>query len=426
MATTNFGLLNMHNRRASLTLENMYRRFINYSGIHYFKFDDAVRGFVPSKWSALADGYTFTDPISDGVYDSITKGAVGTPENPPITWYSDDMPHSYQIELNGTTDSFGVVVRGDGISSGYMISIGAFSSVGLYDSTVGAPGASFAVYKMPDMYLDDTVVPMVTSIPTGMYGKYKIAVRDTQFNSVDTGRIIYITVWFNDMLIGSYSDNVRNVIPPLKMGIPLICLTSASIIYSGLRIAQLGEIIPWSSIDPSEAPMGAIQRAIEDRYIKHFVRFDGAFRAVRPSAQTVKLTVDKNSFFTAQRTIDRRQIISNIRFLGAFQWVRIKDDQLTKDFGTRFHEVNNTNLWNVDDCYKEALQLFVRMKEQIYRAEIEIVGHIMLEPEDRIQIPSLDDLDVYEDYIIDSINSRIQNGVVETQVSLRRYFYGEP
>lgn len=401
MATTvTFNLLEMNDQQDALTLEGVYQKYGAISGIHKFKFDDDIRGFDASKWTTISN-------ISYSGGNLVATGSIGSETN---TWYSSDMPHSYTIEFFAHTGTWGILLRGDGSSNYYKIT---------YDSTV---------IKL-DKVVASAVEPFASKVLHGEEivgsGKVRVAVSDAQFSSDSPGRIIYISIWLNDQLLLSFSDNVQTNIPPLRFGL-LIPATSATDLYSNLRIPNLGELVIWSSQDPGENPSGAIQRAIEDRYIKSWVRWNGSLRAWKPKARLTYLTIAKTKEFSLQRTLDIRQIFSHVRMLGAFQWVQVSDPDLERRFGHRYREVNNTALWNADDCYREAQRLIIRAKEQANQAQINTLGLIYLEPDDRLKLPDMKTDSDYIDYIVDNIEWSSETDTFRAIVNVRQYYYGEP
>lgn len=396
-----FFMFEMNDNQDALTLEGVYKKYGTFGGVMEYEFTDDITGFKSAKWDAMANvSYT-----SDKIARSGTVGADG------IVWYSDSMPHSYTFEYFMHNNEGGFVIRGDGGTNYYKFLYNVSGYAVLYKSVSGVVG------PIVSKELQGTEVVS--------YGKVTVSVRDAQYTADSGGRIIYISVWINDQLILSGSDNVADSIPPLRFGM-VIPAGAATDLYSGLRVPNLGEVIVWSSLDPGENPQGAISRAIEDRYIKQWIRWNGALKVWKPAARTVAAQIPMSKEFNLINTLDTKQIFSHVRMLGAFQWVQVSDPDLERRFGHKFREVNNTSLWNADDCYRVALQLLLRSKEAANQAQFDTFGYMFLELEDRMQLPDRVTPGDYIDYIIDSISWSAKNDTFSTSMSLRRYYYGEP
>lgn len=401
MTTVAFNLFEMNDYQDALTLEGVYQRYASFAGVQKFKFDDSIRGFKSAKWT------TITNVSYSGDYVSITGGGTAAVS---IAWFADAMPHSFVADMYAHLGTWGFAVRGNGSDTYYKI---------LYDST------RITLYKTVSAG-DQTFASKALhgeEIITG--SKVRIAVSDAQFSADSPGRIIYISVWVNDQLLLSFSDNVQDNIPPLRFGV-VIPVSSATTLYSNLRVANMGEMIVWSSEDPGENPQGAIQRAIEDRYIKSWIRWDGSLRAWKPVARTTYLTIPTTKDLGLQRILDIKQIFSHVRMLGAFQWVQVSDPDLERRFGHRFREVNNTALWNADDCFREAQRLITRAKEQANMLQMNTIGLIYAELEDRLKLPDMANAGSYIDYIIDSIDWTAEAATLKANLRVRQYYYGEP
>lgn len=402
MTAVTFTLFEMNNQSDALTLEGVYERYGNFAGINRYNFVDDISGFVSPKWT------TITNVSYSGGNLTITGGGVGAET---VSWFSDDMPHSYVLNLFAHLDTWAIAVRGDGTNNFYKV---LYNDSGYISIMKTVSGADEPIAKK-ELHGEEIVDN----------GLVQIAVRDEQFSSDSQGRIIYISVWLNGQLLISVSDNVQTNIPPLKMGV-IVPVHSAAMIFSSLSVSNLGELIVWSNLSPGEFPMSAIQRAVEDRYIKAWIRWDGSLKAWRPKARTNALTLHENKEFSLVPTFDLKQIFTHIRLLGAFQWVQVSDPDLLRRFGHRFREINNTALWNADDCHREALKLLLRSKEAANQASMSTYGFVFLEIEDRIKIPDYKSVGDNVDFIIDSMTFESESETLRTELNLRQYFYGEP
>lgn len=392
----------MADNQDALTTEGVFEKYAAFSGVQGFEFADTINTFSSSKWSAYT-GVAFGSTMNRTVA-FVTDG---------ITWYADSMPHSYLMTFTYHEPIWSAVLRGDGTSSNY------------YRLDYDATSNVVTLIKVSSGNTAVLFDKILAGQEIAAWGKAKIAVRDAQFTSDSQGRILYISLWINDNLVVSIADNVTTGTPPLRMGF-LIHTGAVATLFSNIRVANLGEIITISSLDPGEKPIGAIQRAIEDRYIRFWVRWDGKLKAWAPKARASTTTISRSKEFVLSLVTDIRQVITHIRVLGAFQWVRVFDSNLMRRFGNRFRELQNTSTWNADDCYNIGLQLLIRSNEQAFQAQFSSFGLVLLEIEDRIKLPDVTDDAAYIDYIIDNINWRYENGTLQVSGGVRQYFYGEP
>ncbi len=396
MTTANCSLFEMSDDADALTLESVFKRYATFGGLHSFKFDDDIAGFVGANWTT----------ITNVSYSSGKLARSGTLGADALTWYSTIGAHSFTLEFMAHEGRWGALLRGDANAFYYLID---------YNQSTGY--VRLIKYQSGNYILLSRQLrdwELVTK------GRVQIMCRDAQATSDSQGRILYFSAWLNDIPILSWEENLPTSNPPLRWGL-LIPSGTAGDVYSDLRVANLNEPIVWSSLDPGEAPMGAIQRAMEDRYIRMWMRWDGSLRAWIPKARTLSRQITPSNEFGLQSTTDLRQVFSHVRVLGAFQWVQAVDNELLRRVGNKFREVQNTNLWNVDDCYRVAQHTLMRSKEQANQVQIVTYGMIFHEVEDRIQVS--DRAAGYIDYIIDTIRWQYSPGTFQVNVAARGYYY---
>lgn len=395
----------MSNGNGSVTLEDVFKRYAAFGGIHDFEFVNSFPTFDPAHWTALGSGGSYS---GGSILQSGTSGAD------QVAWYDTDMPHSYTVEFWLRKIKFSFFVRGDGVNNYYEIQYdGNTSATGFVTIWKVVGGSGTAVYNRA---LQSWEVANAGS-------KLKISVRDSQLASDSANRILYISVWMDDLNIASYADLSAGA-PPLRMGFKIVSGTTAGTVLTDFKVPNLGEIIPWSSLDPGERPLDAINRAIEDRYIKYWIRWNGNLKAWSPGQRSAAVTLTTAKEFSNVPATDLRQIYSHIRVVGAFQWVQLIDNTLLRSVGHRFAEINNTSLWNADDCVRVGQQMFIWAKEQMFQVSFATLGQIFLEHEDRVQIPDVHAPGAYKDYIVDSIQWEYSNGAIVAHIGGRQYFYG--
>lgn len=400
MTAVTWTQVGVNNRDDLLNVEKVYRKYAAFSGNHGFEFTDLISGFNPGKWTAI------TSLTLSGQTATLTATSAGTNQN---MWFSDDMPHSYSFEFTYHKGAFGVLLRGNGTDTYYKIVYDYPNYMSVYKYSVGALISEW------HRQLDATEIVLA--------GRVKVSCSDQQYTSDSQGRMLYISIWINDVLVYTLADT-QSSNPPLRFGLVIPTSTLAGVVYSDMRVPNLGETIPWSSLDPGEYPLAAIQRAIEDRYIKAWMRWNGKLKAYSPGSRSISLTILEAREFDYQINTDYRQGLSHLRLLGAFQWVQDVDTELIQVLGNRFQEINNTSLWNTDDCIKISKQMLIRAKEQIFQAVFETKGMPYNEVEDRIQLPDPVNPGSYIDYIIDSVQWDTIPNSFRVVLTCRQYFYG--
>jgi hypothetical protein len=393
-----FYSFDMSDNADALTIEGVFQKYASFAGVNGFEFEDTINTFDPLKWTANGPD------IDVNTNDISTTAAVSD----SIVWYSNNMPHSYVIEFTFHTGAWGLYFRADGNNNWYRVKYDSADYVSLMKATDGSTAMLF------EKELSGNEVTT--------WGRARIAIRDAQASSDSPLRILYISVWVNDNLILTVADN-NSSSSLLKMGLMVAQnLSSSALIFSDIRVASLGEIITVSSLDPGEEPIGAIQRAIEDRYIKYWMRWNGKLKVYKPKARSVSRSLTKADTFNLNLIRDIRQILTHVRVLGAFHFVQVYDDDLVRQFGHRFKELQNTSAWNADDCYNIGLEMLIRSKEQAFQARLDSYGLVLLEVEDRFQAVNLAGDTI--DYIIDSISWGYEEGALRATINLRQYFYG--
>jgi len=399
-SVASFYSFDMSDNADALTIEGVFQKYAAFAGLHGFEFEDTINTFDALKWTPDS---LHIDVNSN---DITTTAAVAD----SIVWYSDNMPHSYVIDFTFHVGVWGIYIRSDGNNNWYRVK---YDSGGYLSLMKGVDGITSMLYEKE-----------LSGLEIVDWGRARIAVRDAQASSDSPLRTLYISVWVNDELVATIADNSASS-SLLKMGLMVAQnLSAGELIFSDIRVANLGEIITISSLDPGEAPIGAIQRAIEDRYIKYWMRWNGKLKVWKPKARSVSLSLTRSKQFYINEVIDIRQIFTEARVLGAFHWVRVFDYDMVRGYKTRFKELQNTSAWNADDCYAIGLEMLIRSKEQAFQARFDSFGLVLLELEDRLAISDLNAGTT--SYIVDSLNWSSEAGTFRVSGTGRKYFYGEP
>jgi len=222
----------------------------------------------------------------------------------------------------------------------------------------------------------------------------------------------FISVWFD----GQFMANARLETYPAGRKLALGTHNATTIEYDDLRIAELTEVLPVMTMDAGETPLGALQRAIGRRHIRYFMRFNGVLRAWRPKAQATALTRAATAVYSHGESVDRRQVVSHWRQVGAWDMADAYDADLMAAIGHRFHLDENPDLMTEDECEAEAAYNLDAIKENAHGLQADFPMMVFLEPEDRLTItPS--------DWLLSGYGVQLRAGELTIQAGLRGYIY---
>lgn len=390
MAGVHFYQHRLSNTDRTLTVEDAFRFYGAQAGIHDFKFDELL---------GLAD-------ISGWI------GAVGTFDASSVTFSS-------------TADAWSTLLHVEDLPSSYVLSYlvdsAHHAAVVGYESTdryymIGADANGYpTVWKA----VDGTVsVAQVINETMPQMGTIKTEFKQEWREENGTSTWVSISMWINERQIISFSEINDTPIQNTAYGFAVYDDT-ASVKYANVRIPQLGEIAEYGTLDPGEVPIGGLQRVIEGRYLKFFMRGNNALRAYRtvPTLAIAELISDQVDH--AALPIDLRQMKTHVRMMGAYTWAEAIDTELMTFFGHRFQEQNNPMLLTELDCYREAVKALKRIREDTFTETTTMDYNPLLEIEDRIETPN-------GSRLISSFSVEFDPGSATTELELREYVWGEP
>jgi len=260
-----------------------------------------------------------------------------------------------------------------------------------------------------------SISTLILSIPTDgpLYGDVTVMFRQQRFSDDETDLWITFSMWIDDALIGThaiYTGTVDN--GDYYIG---VTAQSTSRTFTNISVPQLTEFAEWSSVDPGESPLGGLERAIEGRYVKYFIRFDGSIRAWRSrTASSQRTFVDDDDVHTRTITYDKRQLYNHVRMLGGYAQAEFIRTDLIAKFGHKFVEINNPYLITESACRRESERQIFRMEEMYIAENIGTPFTPTIEIEDRITTPS-------GDRIITSRRWIFSEALIEQELQTRLY-----
>lgn len=349
-------------------VEDAFRAYYNFSGIHDFSFDTLYSN------SSLV----YNAPSGSGWKISINEDVV--------------MPRQHIVKYSINAYGHGIAFAMDkyGNYPGYVIGVNASG----YPEVRRTDGVTLLSHP--------TTVPQNANVTASM----RLIAFTSQYNAFWLGLSLFI----NGAHVITYIDYVGSPTHEYYFGVAAIASTTRT--FSNISIPQLTEFIEWNSLDPGEYPSGGLNRAIDGRYLKYFMRYNGVLRAWRPKERASVDSFDStNDIIAMQKSNDNRNSFSHIRMVGAYKEAEYVNP--TAKF-YRFQEVENPYLMTVDDCYREAKAVSKMMQESEQSMSIIVPSKPLLELEDRVTIDGVD-------WIVQAISYGVKPNENETKIELRKY-----
>lgn len=350
-----------------LTLEEMFRSYAAFSGIHTCKFDDLV--------------------------DEASISHTGTAAS---TWAAhletDLLPSSYTVYYTKTVARQGVAVGVNSVGTGYIVCTDSSGVYVYYGSTLK--------YSLP--------------IVTPTNADVAVAFRQVRYSDREDDLWRVITLYMNDQLIMTYSEPASLLLDTPRFG--FATYGTDSVTYTDVRIPDLTEFAEWGTLDPGETPLGGLRRVIEGRYLRYFIRFDGSLRAWRPKSLPEAHAFDPNDIYEGQVSVDMSSMATHIRMVGAYTWAEYVDEDLVQKYEHRFREENNPMLMSEKDCYNEAVRSIKRVQEASIAERVRTPFTPLLEIEDRINTTN-------GDWIINQIDRTFVLGDANQTLTVNQYVW---
>lgn len=397
--------------RPALTLEDVYQYLASYGGIHRFSFDSLLSTcapFDPAEWDTADGTWTFDQTQFTGQAD----GSGGW----HVAWWkgnggdaadNKNFPQSFALEVDTGSNGKNAVIafRSNGLGDFYAVYIDT-AHVTFYKVEDGTWSVLENADYSPE--LDFFVGP----------ASLRLVVRQVMFSEKEIDRWLFLSLWIDDRLVLAARDHLPDSTPGLRWGLGYRNTTTNDARYTRVRVPDMTEIIPWSSIDPGETPLQGIQRSVADRVIKGHVRYDGTLRVWRPKASAVQQMFGAGSENHLSEEYNLRELYNHVRLYYALDWVEVFDGESYEAYGHRFIEMTNTYIEDEDEAYREVLAILRRLKESAFRCEFRTKGGgLLLEPEDRVTLSN------GKDYLIESITLEYRDRGLVVSLKGRQYAY---
>jgi len=362
----------MNDRGISFPVEDVFRLFGSWAGLHDYSFDST---FSAEEVQLIGVAAGWTESIE----------SVSLPTSYTISYHKVDTRQGIVIN-HGSVVKFLVAT----LSSGYPA---------IYRNT----GSGYVLAHTTPTITPETADVIVTF-------------RQIQMTDSDDSFWWTISVWMNDKLITTYSEHSTTIVSGCTFGFAVY--NGDTVSYTNVNVPELTETAEFGTLDPGEYPMGGMQRSIEGRYIRFFIRFNGSFRVWKSKSIPVSLTYESETKIDqSERGYDISAIASHIRIMGAWRIAEAYSSALTATYGHRFREDNNPMLMTESECFEEAKRTLLRIEEAVFSESIGVSHIPLIEVEDRIETPT-------GDYLISGLGLSFGMGFIDQSVNARKYVWG--
>ncbi len=380
---------------APLTVENAMRTYFNFGQIHIHLFEKIYEQ-GSAFWIATGNPGTGLTGHSEDETEIFINATSSTG-----TWHKlinlTEVPHSILLKYRKESDPQSAIVGVQNDGSYY---------------TVATRSGHVTFLKTNETGTTETILDIVKSYPTGI-ADVQVALRHIRFSDNDNDLWRCISLWMNNAMICTYVEKVDTLLTnPIYFGLGTYAGNSST--YSNVSIPQLTEFAETCTLDPSENPMGGLQRAIEGRYIKMTMRHNGGIRAWRPKESPSRHSFGYGVILSKDLPFDRRSIFNHVRMVGAYRQAEFVRPDLIKQQGHRFVEMNNPFIMTEAECLDQARLSILRMESEANAQQLVTPFTPLLQMEDRITTPD-------GDYIITQREIQIDQSKIYQNLQTRKY-----
>jgi len=437
--TIRFNSHNCYGLGMPLTVEDIFRLYGSQAGIHDFSFDEMISSPKTDAEAALYWRSTgvwggdttpptatfnsggFVLPTSTNAYVFATKAHV--PQSYLATFIvGTAWPTKVYLSAPGPSqnDIAGVYVLLP--TAGHSAGISVVREQADFNLTAGHTETTEGViWSELEGFTNGAVQggPQIRRSHLAETYNVAISVRYVRFGDSNDSAYYFLRVWINEVLVvsmkldggapyvyGTTSPALTYFYRPWSFGFGYPPSGTSALIVRDFRISEMTDFLDWASLDPGEAPTGGLDRAIEGRNLRYFIRADGSLRAFRPKATASAKTFTAPEVEKCNQQFDARQLVSHVRMVGAYtqseylddyhpyapfsaQAINIRTPNAQAMGGHRFRVDNNPYLMTAIDCYKEAINSVQRSKQQAVTGMIQVSGAPLLEREDVITVDPL-------------------------------------
>ena len=357
-----FSRARVYDRAPARTAEDIFRCYAGFAGIERYKFQSLL---TPASTTVVASGVTIYQPA---------------------------LPHNYRLTFETSALASATV----------YLNLRAPDATGLtqvHYRLQFAPTVRLSKYIPSSGYTSVWVSPLA---PSG--SRVTVSVREIVMRSIGDNIWLVISVYVDDKLLETYMEWIRQS-PETDYHVGVAGA------HSAIRVPQLCEIVEWNAQDPGVPVMSGLNRAIEGRDIRFFMRFNGALSAWRQYPRGAVLSLQASDIDALQRAVDHRARVTHLRMVGAYLEAEIIRDGRGRH---RFVEVKNPYLMTHRECYREAARALNRYDQALNTAIMTSSVRPLLEIGDRVDVMG-------EAYYIDGVMLNITPAHIESTYQLKWY-----
>jgi len=359
-----FKLWQCHDDRTALDQERAIKRILAFAGVHDTSAADAIS--EPFTSGDLSD-FNLEEPESTW---EITGGALQGSGSGGVQWYkvrhTTELEYGFVATFDKTGNNGGYLFQCDDDYDGYLV-WWTGTAVGL-------------------SAIDGNTEDKLTSIPLAETGDASVvvAVWPQHRTSIDQIDDLAVMVWFDNKHLFTYTMPYNTSKTGMKTGFAVHQSNVAT--YDNYRVAQLHQLIEWTSVDPGEPASAGLSRVIAYEQIRIQARYDGSVRMWRNDGVDVDWVMPSNRALT---TVEERQLHppSHFRLVGALHEI---DAFRTGDQGHIFVIGQDPNALSEDETASRAARRHETITESARILALIMAPNPVLEPEDVITAEGAD------------------------------------
>ncbi|NIV39022.1 MAG: hypothetical protein GWN58_59275 [Anaerolineae bacterium] len=345
-----------HDDRPALDQERAIQRILAFAGIHDTSAEDEINELFTS--GDLSDnnleGAQANWQITGGVLQGSGTGGV--------QWYkirhTTELEYGFIATFDKTGNRGGYLFQCDNDYDGYLV-WWTGSAVGLSK----VEGVSET--KLTDIPLTESGAASVT-----------VAIWPQRRTSIDKIDDLAVMLFFDHKHLFTYTLQYNSNWGGKKTG--FVVYQSDTVTYDNYRVAQLHQIVEWTSADPGEPASASLSRVVAHEQIRVQARYDGSVRLWRNDGTTVDWTVPSGRPLT---TVEETQLYppSHFRLVGALHEI---DVFRTGDQGHIFAVGQDPNALSEAETNSRATRQHKTIAERSRVAGLVMAPNPVLEPED--------------------------------------------
>jgi hypothetical protein len=365
--TIQFKKWQCHDDRQALDQERAIQRVLAFAGVH----DTSAADEVSEAFTVgdLSD-YHLEEADPNGAWGIVGSKLQGTGYYLGSAWlfvrHTTELEYGYIATFDKTGDYGGFIFQCDDSYNAYL--------VWWTDTAVGLSE------------LDEGVETQLANIPLTEPGAASVAVAvwPQRRTSIDTIDDLAVMLFFDRKHLFTYVLEYEASRGGMKTG--FATWPDETVTYDNYRVAQLHQLVEWTSVDPGEPASAGLSRVITYEQIRIQARYDGSVKLWRNDGVDVDWVVPDGRTLTTVEEV-RLHSPSHFRLVGALHEI---DVFRTGDQGHVFAVGQDPNALSETATSSRATR-----RHKILVESGRVVGAIMapnpvLEPEDVITLDAVD------------------------------------